>query len=381
MKCDVLIKNGLVIDPAENIYEVMDVAIGQGKILCKGKITDSLEAKCEVLADGCIVTPGLIDSHVHCFDGGNESGMDADMICPPSGITTVIDGGSAGVSNFEIFSRAVIQPSKMRIKAFLTPSPAGQAMIHYYPENMDPHFFDLEAMLSMQERHPHEIVAVKMRISKNIVGELGLAPLKAAISIAEKMHLPVVVHTTNPAGTVEDVLNLLRPGDVYCHAFHGVGNTIIGDDGGVLSCVKAARERGVIFDVANGVGHFSFSVAQAALADGFFPDTISTDMGKKSMNRPPVRSLSHVISKYLNMGMPLADVIRACTATPSRVFHLEDGTGSLRTGSRGDVAIFKLCDKEMEFVDTFGKKMAGQKAFIPQMTVLNGNIVFRQTDF
>lgn len=380
MICDIIIRNGLVLNPQLGTTDSMDLVIHKRQILYMGTDTGNYQAKCEVDAHGCIVAPGLIDSHVHCFDGGNESGMDADMICPSGGVTTVVDGGTAGVSNYEIFSREIIQPSKMTIKAFLTPSPAGQATIHYYPENMDPKYFDLDAMLDIQARHPDEIVAVKMRISRPIVGELGLEPLKAAVKIADKMGLPVVVHTTNPAGTVQEVLDILRPGDVYCHAFHGTGNTIV-ENGKILPCVRHARERGVIFDVANGVGHFSFNVAQAALAEGFLPDTISTDMGRKSMNQAPVRSLCHVLSKYLCMGVSLPDVIRACTSRASEVLHLGPDAGTLRVGGRADVAVLKICERPMEFVDTFGKKLHGDKALIPQLTVLNGQIVFRQVDF
>lgn len=380
MKVDILIKNGLVVDPSDNTLEVMDVAIVNRKISQKGKINSNITAAIEVDATSCIVTPGLIDCHLHLFYGSGESGMQPDITFLPYGVTGGVDGGSAGISNYELFSKTIIHNSVTTVKAYLNPSPAGHAMIRYYPENVDPKYFDVERIADCVEQHKDEIVAIKMRISKNIVGNLGLKPLEAAVRIGERVGLPVVVHTTNPPTNVEEVLDILRPGDVFGHAFHGTGECIIGKDGRVKDCVLAARKRGVLFDVANGIGHFVISVAQQALAEDFLPDTISSDETTKSMYRQPVHSLPFIMSKYLCMGMTLQDVICATTWRPAQIFKF-DGMGTLSNGSNADIAVFKLIDKPMHFMDTNGDFIKGSKALIPQMTIKNGTILYRQVDF
>lgn len=380
MKVDILIKNGLVVNPSDNTMEVMDVAVVKRKIFQKGKNITDINADIEIDATGCIITPGLIDCHLHLFAGSGESGMQPDITFLPFGVTGGVDGGSAGISNYELFSSVIIHHSVTTVKAYLSPSPAGQATIKYYPENVDPKHFDVERIADCVERHRGEIVAIKMRISRNIVGEFGLKPLEAAVKIGERVGLPVVVHSTDPAGNVEQVLDILRPGDVFGHAFHGTGDCIIGKDGRVKPCVHAARKRGILFDVANGIAHFVISVAQQALAEGFLPDTISTDETTKSMYRQPVHSLPFIMSKYLCLGMSLQDVICATTWRPAQIYGF-DGMGTLCEGANADIAVFKLIEKPMRFRDTRGDFLNGNKALIPQMTVKNGTILYRQVDF
>lgn len=380
MKADIIIRNGLVIEPSDNSAKVMDVAIGKGKILQKGKLDTGIKANIEVDATGCLVTPGLIDCHLHLFAGSGESGLKPDITFLPYGVTSGVDGGSAGISNYKLFSNIIVHHSVTTVKAYLNPSPAGHAMIKYYPENVDPKYFDVERIAECVERYKGEIVAIKMRISKNIVGDLGLKPLEAAVEIGNRVGLPVVVHTTNPPTEVEEVLSILRPGDVFGHAFHGNGECIIGKDGSIKDCVWEARKRGVLFDVANGIGHFVISVAKQALAEGFLPDTISTDVTTKSMYRQPVHSMPFIMSKYLSMGMSIQDVIMATTLRPAQIFGFE-GMGTLREGTVADVAVFRLIDKPMKFMDTNGDYYDGNKALIPQMTVKDGVIRYRQVDF
>jgi predicted amidohydrolase len=221
------------------------------------------------------------------------------------------------------------------------------------------------------------LIGLKLRQSRDVVGELGLDPLKAAIEIAEDISCPIAVHTTDPPSATDDLVELLRPGDVFVHAYHGVGNTILGANRQVLPAVRKARERGVLFDAANGRNHFSFDTAFAALADGFVPDIISTDLTTLTWNKPPAHSLPFIISKYLNMGVALPAALAACTSVPARLLGMTGVIGTLAPGAVADIAILRLEERDTEFLDSRGQKHMGNQLLIPQATVRAGHIVYR----
>jgi len=382
MHADYLIKNGLVIDSSQQLEEIMDIAVCSGRIARVGKNLSDVEDAEIIDASGCIVSAGLIDCHMHLFEGCGMGGTRADAVLLSSGATAGFDGGSAGIVNYALFSHEIVQPSWATIKAYLNVSAVGLATASFFPENVDPKFFDRKRIAACVAQYSSEIVALKIRISKNIVGGFGLEPLKTAVEIGQEVSLPVVVHTTDPAGTLEEIFEILRPGDIYCHAFHGSGHTLLNDDGSLKSCVWVAREKGILFDVANGVGHFAFSVAQAAIDCGFYPDTISTDLTKGSMFKKPVYSLPYTMSKYLNLRMPLQQVIDAVTYRPAKAFGLENEMGTLKEGVPADVTVLRRTqDKQVCFQDVSGGSLIGNELLIPQMTIKNGVIVYRQIDF
>jgi len=376
MKLDLLIKNGTVIDPAAGTCRKEDIGAFEGKIVRAPR-----EAECAnvVDAEGCYVTPGLIDSHVHVFEGCGVSSVNPDITFIPNGVTTGIDAGTAGVSTYKLFSRTTMRTAVSTIKAYIHPSPTGLAAIKYFQEPMDPRLFDHKAIAECVNAHRDEIVAIKMRISRNTVGAYGLDPLKAAVEIGEEVGLPVAVHTTDPAADVGEVLNVLRRGDVYSHCYHGRGYTLVNDDGRLKTCVREARGRGIIFDTADGLSHFAFRVARAAFEEGFFPDIISTDEIDRSLYKTPVYSMPYILSKYLALGMELPDIVKASTLTPARVYGLESGT--LNDGAAADIAVFRIKEKNVNFLDSLGDVFPGSRLLIPQLTVKNGIIVYRQVDF
>lgn len=379
MKIDMLIKGGRIIDPTQNIDIIRDIAIKGNKIVdIQGE--KEVEAKHTINAEGCVIFPGLIDYHAHLFQDGTELGVYPDTAFLPTGVTTVVDAGSAGVANYDVFSKAIIANSKVRIKSFLNVCPAGLITTSYH-ENINPKHYSEDKMAALFERYPNELLALKIRFSKELVGELGIEPLRETIRIAEKIGCPVVVHTTNPPIEAREIVGLLRKNDVYCHVYQGKGNTIISGEGKVSGEIKEARERGVIFDAANGKNHFSFYVAEAALKDNFLPDIISTDITTNTMYHAPVMALPYIMSKYLSMGVDLMEVVRACTEVPARMMGMEGKIGTLSSGSFADVAIFKISDEQVEFADFSNKKVMGKKLLIPQMTIRDGVVVFRQMNF
>ena len=270
MKYDLRIKGGTVVDPARDLEQTGDVFVCAGKIATPPAGTGA-EAERVIDATGCLVLPGLIDFHLHLYAGGTEIGIEPDLGLLPQGVTTAVDAGSAGVANYELFSSSVVARSVVRIKSFLHVSPAGLTTVRY-PENADPCYYDPVRAAELFARYRGELLGLKIRQSRSIVGALGLAPLRATLQMAESLGCPVVVHVTDPPGSSGEIADLLRPGDVFCHVFHGTGGTILGSDGAILPEIRAARARGVMFDAANGRSRFAFAVARAALRQLFPPD-------------------------------------------------------------------------------------------------------------
>lgn len=379
MKHSILITGGHVIDPARGINGKTDVFLTGDRISLR-QTDDARPPETVINADGCLVMPGLVDYHTHVFSGGTDNGCPPDIGTLPNGVTTVVDCGSAGTANYEIFRSSVIANSVVRIKSFLSVSPTGQATLEF-DENHDPKYFDEDKMSMLFRRYPNDLLGIKLRISKEVVGDLGFAPLKKALPLAERLSCRVAVHATNPPGETRELAELFRQGDIFVHAFHGKGSTIIGSDNRVLPEVKAARKRGVIFDAANGKSHFAFTTAVAALADGFAPDVISSDLGWVTLFKQPMVSLPWVMSKYLALGMDLCDIVAACTATPARLMGMDEEIGTLSPGSCADIAIFRLLEQPCEFYDSLGMSRIGQQLLVPQATIRAGRIVFRHVNF
>jgi dihydroorotase len=379
MRNDIVIAGGRVIDPARGVDAISDVLISEDRI-ASPLGGEGGSAHLAIRADGCLVLPGLIDFHSHVFFDGTDNGIAPDAGMLPHGVTTTVDGGSAGTANYANFHKNIITNSVVRIKSFLHVAPAGQ-LTAKFTENHDPKYYDEDKMELLFRQYSGELLGLKIRLSKEVVGELGLEPLKKALEIAERLSCPVAVHVTNPAADTSEVVDLLRNGDIFVHVYHGKGSTIIGDDGRVIPAVKEARQRGVIFDAANGRNNFVFSIAEAALNDQFLPDIISADLTWTTLFRQPVFGLPWMMSKYLALGMKLYDIVAACTSTPANVMGMSGEIGTLAPGACADVSILRLVDHPCEFLDTNGDHRAGYKLLLPQATIRGGRIVFRQLNF
>ncbi|HTX52153.1 MAG TPA: metallo-dependent hydrolase [Candidatus Baltobacteraceae bacterium] len=369
------IQHGTVVDPSRGMCQAGEVYVAGERI-----VADITESATAIDASRCLVFPGLIDYHLHLYAGGTEIGTPPDAGLLPQGVTTGVDAGSAGPANYANFSETVIARSTVRILSLLNVSPAGLVTIRY-PENVDPRHYDPDTSARLFERHRGELLGLKVRQGKEIVGEFGLAPLRATLKMSDRLACPVVVHVTNAPCSQAELVDLLRPRDVFCHVYHGTGPTIFAPDGSVLPAIRSARDRGVIFDAANGWSHFVFASARAALQQGFLPDVISTDLTNRTLYKQPVFGLPFVMSKYLSMGMPLLDVVRATTSTPARLIGMEEEIGTLAPGACADIAIFKQVERPVQFVDTQGVRWEGNTLLIPQLTMRAGQVLFRQIDF
>lgn len=373
---DLLIKNGHVIDPLNHINGKKDIGIYNGKIVPH---EEGEEAKHVIDAAGKYVFPGLIDSHAHMFQDGTEIGICPDVAYLPTGVTAAIDF-SAGVANYPIFRSGVIARSKVTIKSFLQVCSAGLVTTSYH-ECINPKYFNSEKIDRIYHENEDNILGLKIRQSEELAEGLGIEPLRATIQIAEKVGCPVEVHCTNIPVPTSEVLNILRPGDIFQHVYQGVKNTILDENGKLYDCVLEARKRGIIFDTAEGRKHGDYDVMLGAKNQGFVADMCSTDLVLGSMYRRPIFSLPNLMSRYICMGIPMEEVVRMTTERPARLMKMEGKIGCLSEGARGDVAIFDWVDCSQVYRDWKGTTFKADKILKSEMTIKDGQIMYCAPDY
>lgn len=369
---DLILKGGRVLDPSQDMDELADVAFADGKVAAIGPALASPGAEiCDV--SGSIVAPGFIDLHTHVYWGGTSLGVDAGSIARRSGVTTFVDAGSAGPGNYRGFLEHVIKPSDPRILAYLHVSFAGifafsrRIMVG---ESGDMRLISPADAVEVARANRDTIVGIKVRVGRFASGDSGIAPLDIALQVADEAGLPLMAHIDEPPPSYDDVIARLRPGDVLTHCFRPFPNSPVAADGRPRPGVLAARERGVLFDIGHGMGSFSFQVARQMLAAGFAPDTISSDVHDLNLEGP-VFDQATTLSKLLALGMPLAEVIRATTATPAAAIGRPE-LGSLRLGSVADATIFRLARGEHAFVDSIGETLVAPERIGVSAVVLRG---------
>ena len=370
----ILIKNGHVVDPYQNINQVEQVVIDGNKIgAAAEKYTRGIDAS------GYYVFPGLIDFHCHFFLG-SAFGVSNDFFLP-TGVTVAVDAGSSGWINFEEFYRNTLSNSTLFTKAFLNISGPGQVGGGLV-EPLDSSAMNWDKEEYLLNKYPDKILGVKVRISKEIVKENGIRPFYAAAEFAHAHHIPFNTHVTNPVEDPDKLLPSFQKGDIFTHVYHGVGMTILDETGHVRKEAWEAKERGVLFDAANGRKNFNFAVATKALADEFYPDIISTDATINTFSGTgTVKNLPFVMSKYLNMGISLFDVVKATTQTPAAAMKEEGRLGTLSQGAWANVTICKLVDHPTTFMDSQKNTMKGNKILVPVMVILRGQVVYCSPDF
>jgi dihydroorotase len=372
------IAGGTIIDPGRGVQGLGDVLIDGGRIVA-APADGPVSAEQVVDATGCLVTPGLVDHHAHVFHGGTALSVHPDALLP-MGVTTVVDAGTTGADACEAFIQAVVRTSRVRVLCQVNLSSEGQVNTTR-PECLDPGHFAPERIARLFARHPQIIRGLKIRCGAEVVGDFGLAPLTRALEIAGALRTPLTVHTTNPPCDMGEIASLLRPGDVLCHCYHGRGDTVLGSDGRVKSAIRQARARSVLFDTADARINHSYAVIGAALADGFAPDIISTDVTSTSLFGSMVFGLPLLMSRYLAHGLPLVDVIRACTSAPAQALGLGGEIGTLAPGARADVAVFAMRERDVHVCNADGDQMVVPRLLVPQMTILDGDIAYRQLEF
>ncbi len=319
--------------------------------------------------------PGLIDLHVHVYPGVTDLSIEADPTCLGRGATTVVDAGSSGANTFAGFRRWVVEPSRGRILSFLNISLMGQ-IDTLLGELHDLRFADPERAAAVALAHPDVIVGFKVRLSEMLAGPNGLEGLRRAIEAGEAAGLPVMAHIGGTPFDIEEALALFRPGDIVTHAFTGwQPGALIDDDGRIVPAAREARARGVHFDVGHGQGSFTWAVAEAALADGFRPDTISTDLHRYNV-AAPVHDLATTMSKFLLLGCSLDEVVAmTTTAAAAPLGAAGRSLGTLAVGAEADVTILRLEEGRVELVDTKGVSREAGQRLVPIAVVRAGRSV------
>lgn len=383
MTYDILIRNGRVIDTFSGVDEVKTVAVVGNRIV---EAEENASAANEIDAEGCIVTPGLIDHHTHVFYGASEFTVKPET-CLPFGVTSMVDAGTAGSANFDSFYRGTIVNSLQRIRSYLSVNPGGlfgrEWHTTYDASHLEEGRMGYKNIKAMFAKYPDTLLGLKLMLSKPNVGDKGLEILEKTVELADEIGCRVCVHTTNMGVSAADVAKRLRSGDIFCHCYTCTdGRSILDADGRVNADVVNARERGVIFDGANGTFHYDHDVVEKAFEQGFYPDVISTDIVIYCANSGhKVRNLPFVMSKYLAAGMDIAEIIRRTTEIPAKLMGMQGEIGTLTPGAYADIAIFKLKDARASFEDAKSAFREGKQLLVPQMTVMDGTIVYAQVDF
>ena len=370
---DLILKGGRVIDPSQNLDGIADVAFADGKVAAVGKDLKG-SAGTEVRdVKGSIVSPGLIDMHTHVYWGGTSLGIDAEEFCRMSGVTTAIDTGSAGPGNFAGFRKHVIEPSAVRILAYLHVSFAGIfgfSKTVMVGESQDLRLMAPREAAEVADANRDVIIGIKVRVGAHASGEQGAAPLNIALQVAEEVGMPVMCHIDQPPPSYEEVINMLRPGDVLTHAFRPFPNSPVNAQGKVKAAVLEARARGVKFDIGHGKGSFAFKTARAMLANGFYPDTISSDVHALCIEGPAYDQVT-TMSKFLCLGVPLNDVIAQSTINAAHALKRPE-LGSLKPGSVGDATLLSVKEGQFEYEDVMGEKLIGDKRILSEGAIVGG---------
>jgi len=380
---ELLLKGGHIIDPKNKVNEKMDIAINQGKIALIAKDISSSFAKKVIDVKGLYVTPGLIDIHVHVFAGTNKEQhyMDGPNSLPPdgftlrAGVTTVVDAGSSGWRSFPLFKKNIIDQSKTRVLAFLNIVGDGMGANEQDSTDMSPRMAALFA-----EYYKDDIVGFKVAHYNG----LQSIPVDSAVMAGKLSNRPVMVDWRGlPSSNLLENLLMkhLRPGDILTHMYHAgkrsptapfYKEALVDQNGKVNQYVFNAQNRGVIFDVGHGGNGFVFSQAMPSLKQGLNPNSISSDLHVGNMNAG-MKDMNNIMSKFLNMGMSLNDVILKSTWNPAQYIQRTE-LGHLSIGSEADIAVLNLKNGDFGYIDSHGFVLKGTQKLETELTIRAGKI-------
>ena len=373
---DLLIKNGRIIDPKNKIDTKMDIAIAEGKISKVAKDIPVTQSKKVVDATGLLVTPGFIDMHTHVFVGNKPDifadgiySVSADDFSFKSGVTTVVDAGTSGWRNFSVFKSNVIDKSQTRILAFI--NIAGVGMVGN-PDQED--ISDMNAQMTALaiQKYPEIIVGVKIGHYEGS----DWTPFDRALEAGNIAKVPMFVECHLPRYSLKDQLNKMRPGDIITHSYEKITEreSVVDDQGKVRPFVLEAKKKGILFDVGHGGYGFWFSEAVPSLQQGLAPNTFGSDLHRFSMNSG-MKNMLNIMSKYLNMGMEVPDIIQRATWNAAQSIKRND-LGSITEGSVADMAIISILTGKYGFIDAGGNKIEGSRKFEAELTIRAGKIVW-----
>ncbi len=376
MTYDLVVTGGTVVDLSQRLNARRDIAVKNGQIaalLAPGTVVKAAQS---IEAAGNVVTPGLVDLHCHYYHQVSGIGLPADEMMHLSATTTGVDAGDAGYSTFSGFRHFIIGQARTRHFAFIHIASIGLAGDPIkVGEMFNIDYADVERCAKAVAENRDVVLGVKVRLSKNVVGNNGIEPLRRAIAAAEIAGpwARVMAHIGDCAAPLGDILDMMRPGDIITHCYSGAAgvNNIVAD-GKLLPAALRAKKRGVLFDVGHGGGSFDVTIAKAAIAQGLPPDTISSDVHSVSIQSPSRPLFPNVLSKFLALGFSLDDVIGKSTSEPARIVDRVAKLGTLAIGAPADLAIFQVVEGPVTFVDTNENAFPGTRYLEPVKVIKGG---------
>lgn len=367
---EIIIKNGYLIDPQQDTIEIKEIAVRNG-LLVEPQHNSSANVT-YINAEGCYVSPGFIDMHVHIFTGHTELGIDADLVGIEQGVTTVVDAGSAGYSDYAAFKEKVVELSQTKVLSFLNIARKGLTSGLAELANME----DLMSIEEAEEIFKKEpsIVGLKARMSGSVVKNSGIKPLQHARMLADRLSVPIMVHIGNPPPNLQDIFPLLSKGDIVTHAFHGKKHGIMNAEGELIPEALDALKRGVLFDVGHGTSSFSYETMMKFREQYDDSFTTSTDIYIKNY-QSPVCSLMTTMTKLLELGIPLIEVVKSVTLGAANALGASD-IGTLALGTKADITIFKIIKQRTILIDSEGVELEAKQILKPYMVLRNGKVVY-----
>ena len=351
----------------------IDLEIEDGKITRLGAQLDNPKGLKEYAFENALISKGWVDLHVHVYFGATDISIRPEQAGLETGVTTLVDCGSAGEANFVGFSEFIAKQAKERLFAFLNIGSIGLVACNRISElSLGFRSVNVERTLKTIENYPDLIRGIKCRASQVITGDLGAEAVRVARKVARVAGLPLIVHVGEPPPLLEDVLDLLEEGDVVTHAFHGKPGGNLMEDPRSLAAVHDARARGVLLDVGHGAASFSFKVMRFARDQGIETDLISTDLHRNSI-KGPAYDLPTTLSKLLNLGMPLDQVIAAGSTRPSSFLDPTEGEDWLKVGQNADLTVFRVDEANISVEDSLGDHLTLTQLIHPLLAVQGTN--------
>ena len=371
MDCELALINGQVIDPDAGTIEQADVAITGGKIVGISRQRGAFRAEHSIDVSGAHVTPALIDGHVHCYEHVSPGSLNPDRIGVRQGVGVVVDAGSFGPRNADGFYEYAVKPAATRVFGLVNISRWGVSTNPGEAEIIG--FLNPTEVVRLIERSGDWVKGVKVRASVTAVGALGILPVHLAKQASREAGVPLMVHIGNGPPTLEEVCAILTAGDIITHCFQGKIGGSIDRRGALLPAVRDAVDRGVILDIGHGSASFSWRTAEAAMALGLPPHSISTDLHRGCVDGP-VFSQVATMAKFLQLGMSLLDVVRASTLIPAHTFGLEPAFGHLALDRPANLSVIRVVDRPQERFDSERVSRPVARQIEAEYTILEGKV-------